>query len=93
MVLQEIKLQLINIIVNFKLRVFLSILFQSLVLSVIDVIKNTGEGALEVFHLLLENCQEPENRGDYYCVKQITKLSLSFIKEKSQSKLSEQTLW
>lgn len=36
----------------------------SLVLSVVDVIVKTGEGALEVFQLLLENCQEPENKGD-----------------------------
>ena len=38
--------------------------FPSLVLSVVDVIVKTGEGALEVFQLLLENCQEPENKGD-----------------------------
>ena len=30
----------------------------------VDVIVKTGEGALEVFQLLLENCQEPENKGD-----------------------------
>ena len=36
----------------------------SLVLSVVDVIVKTGEGALEVLQLLLENCQEPENKGD-----------------------------
>ena len=36
----------------------------SLVLSVVDVIVKTGEGALEVFQLMLENCQEPENKGD-----------------------------
>ncbi|KAL9989570.1 hypothetical protein ACROYT_G004133 [Oculina patagonica] len=35
----------------------------SLVSSVVNVIKNTGEGALEVFQLLLENCQKPEHRG------------------------------
>jgi len=35
----------------------------SLVSSVVDVIKNTGEGALEVFQFLLDNCQEPEDRG------------------------------
>ena len=36
----------------------------SLVLSVVDVIIKTGEGALEVFQLLLENCQESEDKGD-----------------------------
>ena len=40
------------------------IVFQSLVSSVVNVIKNTGEGALEVFQLLLENCQKPEVIGN-----------------------------
>jgi len=31
---------------------------------VVNVIKNTGEGALEVFQFLLENCQTPEDRGN-----------------------------
>ncbi|XP_020625038.1 integrator complex subunit 5-like isoform X2 [Orbicella faveolata] len=35
----------------------------SLVSLLVNVIKNTGEGALEVFQLLLENCQTPEDRG------------------------------
>ncbi|KAJ7312350.1 Integrator complex subunit 5, partial [Desmophyllum pertusum] len=35
----------------------------SLLSSAVNVIKNTEEGALEVFQLLLENCQKPEDRG------------------------------
>ena len=46
-------------------KTLLLISFHSLVSSVVDVIKNTGEGALEIFQFLLKNCQESEGRGDH----------------------------
>lgn len=50
------------------MNIYICILFQSLLSLVVNVIKNTGEGALEVFQLLLENCQKPEERGNLHTI-------------------------
>ena len=39
-------------------------LFESLISSVVDVIKNTGEGALDIFQFLLKNLHESNSKGD-----------------------------